>query len=791
MRKAYWALFCGVLLALGTSQVVVTEETTNDVGVATKELREGETYTFQAEVNRLMDILIHSLYSNADIFLRELISNASDALDKIRLLALSDASQLGEGTAASLEVRISVDRDNGILKIRDRGVGMTKEELIKNLGTIAKSGTSSFLEKLQQGGDVNLIGQFGVGFYSVYLVSDYVEVISKANGDKQHIWESKADGSFVITEDDGGAVSGEGDLERGTMLRIHLKEEAQDYMQEHRIKELIMKYSEFIDFPIYLHTETRVPVEEDGDEDDEEETGAKDDDVEEEIEDEYEEEDEDDDAESAPDSPKMPKMQTVMEWKLLNSQKAIWLRNPADVEEEEYNKFFAALSKDDTATPTTHVHFKAEGDVEFRSILFVPTKAPYDYYDSYYSRKPAVKLYVRRVFISDGFDDLLPRYLSFLYGLVDSDTLPINVSRETLQQHRALATIKKKLVRKALDMLKKLAEAERIARSKLAGEESGSEDAEDSAADTAQLEKDVEVYTDFWSEFGKAMKLGIIEDANNRMRLAKLLRFHTSKSTDKLTSLDEYVARMKDGQKNIFYICGQSMDEVQGSPYLERLLEQGYEVIFFTEPMDEYMMQNMADYDDVRFQNASKEDLKLSEDGAEKKAEQRARQTFKPLTQWWRKVLGEDDNLEAVRISNRLSGTPCIVVTSKYGWSANMQRIMQAQALGSADRMAYMQGKRTLEINPRHPLIVELLEKVTADADDKAAEDTARLLYETALLESGFPMQDSKHFAKRVYELMKEQLGVERDLADLHPELVVSEEKLDSASDDDDGRDEL
>ncbi|KAL2522324.1 Endoplasmin-like protein [Forsythia ovata] len=415
-----------------------------------------EKFEFQAEVSRLMDIIINSLYSNKDIFLRELISNASDALDKIRFLSLTDKEVLGEGDNAKLEIQIKLDKENKILSIRDRGIGMTKEDLIKNLGTIAKSGTSAFVEKMQTSGDLNLIGQFGVGFYSVYLVADYVEVISKHNDDKQHVWESKADGAFAVSEDVWNEPLG-----RGTEIRLHLRDEAQEYLDEYKLKELVKKYSEFINFPIHLWASKEVDEEVPADEDE-----------------------------------------------------------SSDEDETCMHDMHIFLKEDfDNEKPLSWSHFTAEGDVEFKAVLFVPPKAPQDLYESYYnSNKSNLKLYVRRVFISDEFDELLPKYLNFLRGLVDSDTLPLNVSREMLQQHSSLKTIKKKLIRKALDMIRKLAEED--------PDESNDKDKKDIEESSDSNEKKGQ-YAKFWNEFGKSIKLGIIEDATNRNRLAKLLRFET------------------------------------------------------------------------------------------------------------------------------------------------------------------------------------------------------------------------------------------------------------------------
>ncbi|XP_021999771.1 endoplasmin homolog isoform X3 [Helianthus annuus] len=726
---------------LSTDSDVVKREAES---MTRKNLRSNaEKFEFQAEVSRLMDILINSLYSNKDIFLRELISNASDALDKIRFLSLTDKEVLGEGDDAKLEIQIKLDKEKKILSIRDRGVGMTKEDLIKNLGTIAKSGTSAFVEKMQTGGDLNLIGQFGVGFYSVYLVADYVEVISKHNDDKQYVWESKADGAFAISEDTYNEPLG-----RGTEIRLHLREEAGEYLEESKLKELVKKYSEFINFPIYLwatkEVDVEVPADEDDSSDDEEKPA--------ESTEGEEKEDEDTDKEEDEDKPKTKTVkETTYEWERLNDVKAIWLRSPKEVTEEEYTKFYHSLAKDfGDEKPMAWSHFNAEGDVEFKAVLFVPPKAPADLYESYYNtNKSNLKLYVRRVFISDEFDELLPKYLSFLLGLVDSDTLPLNVSREMLQQHGSLKTIKKKLIRKALDMIRKLAEEdpdEIHDKEKKEVEESKEND-----------EKRGQ-YAKFWNEFGKSIKLGIIEDAANRNRLAKLLRFETTTSDGKLTSLDQYISRMKSGQKDIFYITGSSKEQLEKSPFLERLKKKNLEVIFFTDPVDEYLMQYLMDYEDKKFQNVSKEGLKLGKDSKDKEI----KESFKELTKWWKEAL-VSDNVDDVKISNRLADTPCVVVTSKYGWSANMERIMQSQTLSDASKQAYMRGKRVLEINARHPIIKELRERVVKNPEDASVKTTAQLMYQTALMESGFMLPDPKDFASRIYDSVKASLSISPD----------------------------
>ncbi|WVY89014.1 hypothetical protein V8G54_037943 (chloroplast) [Vigna mungo] len=724
---------------LSTDSDVVKREAES---ISKKSLRSNaEKFEFQAEVSRLMDIIINSLYSNKDIFLRELISNASDALDKIRFLSLTDKEVLGEGDNTKLDIQIKLDKEKKILSIRDRGIGMTKEDLIKNLGTIAKSGTSAFVEKMQTSGDLNLIGQFGVGFYSVYLVADYVEVISKHNEDKQYVWESKADGAFAISEDTWNEPLG-----RGTEIRLHLKEEAGEYLEESKLKELVKRYSEFINFPIYIWASKEVDVEVPADEDD---SGDEDDSADGSPKEETEEEDADKGEDE--DKPKTKTVkETTYEWELLNDVKAIWLRNPKEVTEEEYTKFYHSLAKDfSDEKPLSWSHFTAEGDVEFKAVLFVPPKAPQDLYESYYNaNKSNLKLYVRRVFISDEFDDLLPKYLNFLRGLVDSDTLPLNVSREMLQQHNSLKTIKKKLIRKALDMIRRIADED-------PDESSDKEKEEDASSDNDEKKGQ---YVKFWNEFGKSIKLGIIEDATNRNRLAKLLRFESTKSDGKLTSLDQYISRMKAGQKDIFYITGTSKEQLEKSPFLERLKKKNFEVIYFTDPVDEYLMQYLMDYEDKKFQNVSKEGLKLGKDTKNKEL----KESFKDLTKWWKTALSKD-NVDDVKISNRLDNTPCVVVTSKYGWSANMERIMQSQTLSDASKQAYMRGKRVLEINPRHPIIKELRERVVKNPEDEGVKQTAQLMYQTALFESGFNLDDPKDFTSRIYDSVKSSLNISPD----------------------------
>uniref|UniRef100_A0A3Q2V8N8 Endoplasmin n=1 Tax=Haplochromis burtoni TaxID=8153 RepID=A0A3Q2V8N8_HAPBU len=689
-----------------------------------KELREkSEKHAFQAEVNRMMKLIINSLYKNKEIFLRELISNASDALDKIRLLSLTNEDAMA--TNEELTIKIKSDKEKNMLHITDTGIGMTKEELVKNLGTIAKSGTSEFLNKMtemqeEEQSTSELIGQFGVGFYSAFLVADKVIVTSKHNNDTQHIWESDSN-QFSVIEDPRGDTLG-----RGTTITLVLKEEASDYLELETIKNLVKKYSQFINFPIYVwasKTETvEEPIDEDAEAAEESEKEASEDEAE------VEEEEED------KDKPKTKKVEkTVWDWELMNDIKPIWQRPAKEVEEDEYKAFYKTFSKDND-DPMAHIHFTAEGEVTFKSILFVPTSAPRGLFDEYGSKKnDYIKLFVRRVFITDDFNDMMPKYLNFIKGVVDSDDLPLNVSRETLQQHKLLKVIRKKLVRKTLDMIKKIAE---------------------------------EQYNDkFWKEFGTNIKLGVIEDHSNRTRLAKLLRFQTSNSETDLASLEQYVERMKEKQDKIYFMAGTSRKEAESSPFVEKLLKKGYEVIYLTEPVDEYCIQALPEFDGKRFQNVAKEGVKFDESEKTKEKREALEKEFEPLTTWLKdKAL--KDKIEKAVLSQRLTNSPCALVASQYGWSGNMERIMKAQAYQTGKDIStnyYASQKKTLELNPKHPLVKQLLNRVNTDAEDQTASDLAVVLFETATLRSGYQLADTKAYGDRIERMLRLSLNVPLD----------------------------
>merc|ERR1719240_2243642 len=764
--KLYQALFGAfvlvALMGMSNDNFAVAEETGDASGPP------AEKFEFQAEVTRLMDIIINSLYSNKEIFLREIISNASDALDKIRFLAVTDKDALGEGDTAKLEMRISPDKSKDTLTLTDRGIGMTKQDLINNLGTIAKSGTSSFLEKLKEGGDVNLIGQFGVGFYSVYLVADKVTVRTKHNDDKQYIWESTADSSFTIKEDPEGNTLG-----RGSAITLHLKDDCKEFTEGDKIKELVKKYSEFISFPIYLKetktVEKEVPVEEEEKKEEEKKEG---DDKKEEKKDELEVKDGDETK-----KPKTKKVnEEVVEWTQVNSETAIWTRSPRDVEEDEYNRFYSTISKD-TEKPLTKMHFSAEGEIEFKSILFVPKKAPYDLLEGK-AKSANIKLYVRRVFITDEFEDLMPRWLSFIKGVVDSEDLPLNVSREMLQTSKVLRVIKKKLVTKALEMIRKMAEKKK----KKEDKDEAKEGEEDKAKDPAEEAEDNENYLNFWKEFQKAIKLGLYEDSSNRTKLAKLLRFQTSKTGDNWTSLEKYISRMAKGQKNIYYISAETKEQAEKSPYLERFRKKGIEVLYYTDPIDEYAMPQLTEFKGFQFMGANKENLKFDDDAESEAKLKKLGETHKQLTDWMKETLGA--KIEKAVVSNRLLETPAIIVSSQYGWSTNMERIMKAQTMGTQDKSQQMVSQKTFEINPAHPLIRELKTRVEADAKDQDALDIVQTLFDVALIGTGLTPSDATEFSARLQTLMRLGRGVSKDAPIEEPEVTLDPPKEEEKKED-------
>jgi len=664
-----------------------------------------ESFKFEAEINQLMKLIINAFYSNKDVFLRELISNASDALDKIKHKSLTEGREV-LGEEQEFIIRIIPDPENKLLVIYDTGIGMTKDDLVKNLGTVANSGTKAFMEKLKDvKTDINLIGQFGVGFYSAFLVGEKVTVVTKHNDDVCYRWESDAGDTFTITQDNDAS------FKRGTKIIIHMKEDSLDYLSEQKISSIIKTHSEFITYPIMLHSKKTKEVEIAKDETDikEENNNPT-----------IEEMSDDIQNNSKPEK----KTETYFEFDQINNCKPLWLKSTKEVTDEEYKQFYKTISNDHDDFQYVS-HFSFEGTNEFTVLLFIPKRAPFDMFQER-KKHDDVKLYVKKVFITDECGNtLVPEYMSFLKGMVDSNDLPLNVSREMLQNNNVLPTIKKQIIKKIIDML------------------------------INEAETNNENYLKFYEQFSKNIKLGVHDDSKNRTKLSKLLRFFTINHKNNFTSLDEYINEMKEDQKDIYYITGESIKAVEDSPFIEGLKNKGYDVLMLIDPMDEYAIQQMKEFDNKKLVDVSREELNL--DNIKKEEKEQMNKDYEVLCKKIKEILGE--HIEKVILSTRLVNSPCALVSSKFGLSANMERIMKAQALRNPEMMMHMKGKKIMEINPNNQLVKLLKQKYDTNNEDRLVKDMILFLYETSLLNSGYSIEKPTDYSTRIYKMLTIALG--------------------------------
>ena len=659
----------------------MTTETTTPV--------EPQSYPFQAETRELLDLMIHSLYSNKEIFLRELISNSSDALDRLRFEALSQP-ELAEGEG-ELAVRIEADPAARTLTVSDNGIGMSRQEVIDNIGTIARSGTRELVQRLKESGEAanleQVIGQFGVGFYSSFMVAERVEMVTRRAGEEEATrWVSTGDGTFTVE-----AAEKAG---RGTSITLHLKpvdEEAglADFTDEWVLSRIVKRYSDFVAYPIILPVEREKEVEAETPEG-EEKAGEKE-----------------------------TKTEKVTEERRLNSMKPLWTRPESETKPEDYTELYKHLSGD-WNEPLERIRVHAEGRIEYQALLFIPSQAPYDLF--YVASKPGLHLYVRRVQIMESCEDLLPQYLRFVKGVVDSPDLPLNVSREMLQHDRQIATIRKGLVKKVLDRL-------------------------------GEMAKEPERYLTFWRELGRAVKEGVSEDYDNRDKLLPLLRFASSHDEEKLTSLDDYLARMKDDQEEIYYLPAESREQAAASPHLETFRDRGVEVLFFVDPVDELMVQTLSDYQGKRLKSIGKGTIELGseEERKERKETLEAREKeLKPLLDRVQKAL--DEQVKWVRLSSRLTSSPACLVGAEHDYSPQLEKLLMKGKGGGAKQ------RRILELNPNHPVVAGL-ERRAASADDATVARYAELLFGYACLAEGSEVPDPVRFNASLTELLAEGLG--------------------------------
>ncbi|MCU7915285.1 MAG: molecular chaperone HtpG [Candidatus Thiodiazotropha sp. (ex Gloverina cf. vestifex)] len=627
-----------------------------------------ETLAFQAEVSQVLNLVIRSLYSNKEIFLRELISNASDAAEKLRFEALTDEALFEED--AELKIRVTADKENGTVTISDNGIGMSRQEVTETIGSIASSGTRKFFESMSgdQAKDSELIGQFGVGFYSAYIVADKVTLMTRRAGlAEEHgvRWESEGEGSYSIENVDKAT--------RGTDIILHLKEDEKEFLESYRLRSVISKFSDHITIPVEMEKEF------------------------------YGEDEE---------KPETPEFERV------NKGTALWMRNRPDISEEEYHDFYKHVSHD-FEEPLIYVHNRVEGTNEYTSLLFIPKRAPFDLWDR--DQTHGVKLFVRRVFIMDEAEKLMPRYLRFIKGVVDADDLPLNVSREILQHNRKIDTIRQANVKRILGALEKMAE------------------------------NDKENYQVFWDQFGKVMKEGPAEDQANKERIAGLLRFistHNDKD-EQTVSLADYVSRMQEGQEKIFYITADSPAAARFSPHLEVLKKKGIEVLLLSDRVDEWLVTSLMEFDGKSMQSVTKGELDLGdlEDKEEKESSEKATEAHKDLLDKMQKTLGE--MVKEVRVSHRLTDSPACLVVEEHDMSANLARVLKSVGQDAP------QTKPIMEINISHPL----LERLESEGDDERFNDVTQVLFDQAQLAEGGQLDDPAAFVRRLNSLMLKLAG--------------------------------
>ena len=706
---------------------------------------------------KLIRILIDNLYQNKDIFLRELISNANDALDKIRFQMIRDPT-VTENGPKDLEILIDVNEEQKTLSITDTGIGMTKEELIENLGRIAKSGTSEF-QKMLQSGDTNLIGQFGVGFYSAFLVADKVTVISKSNNStKQYIWISDATSRFSVVEDPRGVTLG-----RGTSIILHLKDNCYNYVDRDRLVSIIKHYSMFVDFPVKIwHFKDVYVTESKNEESTEADKIGKDIFNDDNNKDVIEEESEDDKETSEENDAQLSKSKKsnkedednedyevikkrIWQWVQINDKKPIWLRDPTEVSESDYDEFFMIFYKE-PKPPLLHTHFNAEGRVIFNALFFIPSVPP-PAEKTFEQTTRNIRLYVKRILVADEWnDEILPTYLHFVKGVIDSNDLTLNVDRDRLIKLNSLKLIKRRVTTKILSVLRNM------------------------------FLNDPIKYAEFYSKFSGNIKFGVVDDPANKQMLSKLLMFYTSYSPRKLTTLDDYVARMKKGQEKIYWIGAPTIDEAVMSPYMEDLLDQGYEVLFAIEPIDVHCFEQMGEFDGIPLSNPEKKEAsQLDEKVQDVSGFNISQRNFNRYVRWFKRVIGE--KIDSVVLSNRLHTTPAICISTSYGYTASHERLLRAQTVHDSklDENLIMNHK-ILELNFDHPTIKDLLERIKKDQLNivfcTCIED-ARLLFDNALLAGGFQLTDSLNFTKRVFRMIGKSYDIDKEVADFEEENKV------------------